>query len=133
MKNAFEAFKDDWAHVDYVVKITGKYVLPTLTSAFASMSKGNAFIVQSANFNQFSWPGWVGTECLGFDAKRMGQLLAEIEKQDPLCIENKVATLLRDTESYSHQILQPMPVPEAYQTARGDGQRLPELMESVAA
>lgn len=122
MKNAFEAFKDDWAHVDYVVKITGKYVLPTLTSALATVSKGSDFIVEFSNYNMQS--PWVGTECLGFNAKRMGKLLAEIEVQDPLPVESKVATLLRNQARYSHQRLPLMKIPEGYQIKRGAGDTL---------
>jgi hypothetical protein len=121
LKNAFQVFKDEWAHYDYVLKITGKYVLPTLPSAFATMSKGSAFIVQSDHYDlSSSRPGWVGTECLGFDAKRMGELIAEIEMQWPQLMENKVAMLLQGGDRYSHQRLPPMEVPEAYQIARGD-------------
>jgi len=130
MKKAFDVFKAEWAQYDYVVKITGKYVLPTLTSAFATVSKGSAFIVQSSHYDlQSSRPGWVGTECLGFDAKRMGELLAAIEVQHPPPIESKVASLLWDGGHYSHQRLPLMPVPEAYRIARGAGDTLVELQQ----
>jgi len=129
MKNAFEVFKDEWAQYDYVVKITGKYVLPSLTSEFAKLSRGSDFVVQSAGYNIWSWPGWVGTECLGFNAKRMGELLEEIEVQEPLPIESKVAMLLISQGHYSHQRLPRMRVPFAYQIARGDGLKLGDLLQ----
>jgi len=150
LRQAFERFGGEWARYDYVMKCTGKYVLPSLASAVAAVPRGSAFVVQSRALRLYPedhwapwvrikchWfrrcPGqapWVGTECLGFDAQRMGDLVTEVAAQAPGPLEMKLAALLRrDNDRYPFHIMQRMEIPEAYRTKRGDGSTLAHLAE----
>lgn len=130
LKEAFKAFRKDWAQFDYVVKITGKYAIPDLAASMAKTDPGNDFILQSSSFNLHGqYPGWVGTECVAFNAKKMGDLVALIEKQEPLPVESKLSKLLLDSRRPFQQ-LPSMPLLDAYKTPRGDGLVLGSVLQA---
>jgi len=130
LKEALKAFQNEWEQYDYVVKVTGKYILPDLVALMANIDKGKDFIVEasafSLNANTNPNPGWVGTECITFNTKKMGELVAKIEQQPYPAIENKLAALLH---THTFQRLPPMPIPDAYRIKRAIGDTLTSVIE----
>lgn len=129
MKHAWEAFQKDWSRFDYIVKVTGKYVLPDLQSAMQKVSKGNSFIIE--HYTDHADAGhlrWVNTEFLGFNAALMGKLLEELANNKN-ALEDRLGQMLV-TGNYLSQQLDSMKLPELYWTKRGAGDVLKSVLET---
>jgi len=131
LKQAWEAFQDDWSKLDYVVKVTGKYVLPGLQSEMKKIHTGNSFIIQqSTDHPESGHLRWVNTECLGFNAARMGELLEMLATDKrAAALEEKLGQSLM-TGRYPMQQLESMQIPYEYWTERGSGDTLYSVLQT---
>jgi len=125
LKMAHEAFKDEWAQYDYVVKVTGKYVLPELEANMAAVKPNTDFVIQMSGLvlDENVWLPRVGTEYIGFNSQRMSDLLMEIENFKLGCLEQKLGVILAFRPQRYVQ-LPMLSIPEEYRVPCSDGRLL---------
>mmetsp|Transcript_89371 Transcript_89371/g.177685 ORF Transcript_89371/g.177685 Transcript_89371/m.177685 type:complete len:214 (-) Transcript_89371:46-687(-) len=120
LDQAWKTFGKLWSEkFDYIIKVTAKYVLPDLESAMHLVHRGREFIFQDNAFNLHQEMPWVGTECLGFNSRHMGNLLQLLHKK-PGYMEMRVASAAKAQEA-SYEQLPPLLIPKEFRTPRGAG------------
>jgi len=130
LKRAWEAFQGDWSRYDYVVKVTGKYVLPDLQFEMRKVNKGNSFILENfSDHPEVGYLRWVNTELLGFNAAHMGDLLEKLANNEGGTLEDKLGQMIM-THQYSEQQLNNMALPVGYRTQRGNGDVLAAVLQT---
>jgi len=129
LERAWQAFQDDWSRFDYVVKVTGKYVLPDLQSEMKKVRRGNSFIIERYTDHKEAGYLWVNTEYLGFNAARMGDLLEEFANYEG-SFELKLGQVLL-TFWHPMQQLGSMMIPEQYRTPRANGDVLIAMLQTA--
>jgi len=124
LKMAYQAFKDEWAQYDYVLKVTGKYVLPDLEAYMSAVNPNTDFVIQT-----IPWDG-IGTECIGFNSQRMMDLLLEIESMEAQDLEKRVELTLNGRPE-RRVTLPLMRIPEEYRTPREYGDTLTAVLSQL--
>jgi len=129
LKRAWQTFKNDWSRFDYVVKVTGKYVLPDLQIEMQKVTKGNSFIIEHfTDHPDAGYLRWVNTEFLGFNVAQMGKLLDTLGRSSG-ALEDRLGRMLI-TDQYPLQQLDGMMIPAKYQTQRAIGDVLTAVLQT---
>lgn len=113
---------------DYVVKVTGKYVLPALEDEMHSMHRGRSFIFQSNAFNLNGESPWIDTECIGFNSRCMGTLLQMLKGRPEHYLETKVGAITK-AGRLSYDRLPEIEIPDIFRIQRGAGDVLDSVLQ----
>ena len=129
MDQCAKKFKNDFKKYKYIIKITGKYILPDLDSYIKNSvsNKSNYdFILQNNKNGIFQ-----NTECIGFRASKFGKIIKNLQKRlneddNVNILEHLIGLYVKENNAKAVR-LKPLHIPEDYRVPRGAGDVLPEL------
>ena len=115
LRRAERHFRTEFAQFDYVVKITGKYVLPSLASNLDQLPVVD-LILQSEESNQYFQIQ--SSEVVGFRTATMAATLAALDTKNQSMLESRLFHWAAKVKVWR---LDPHPISDHWRVARSDG------------
>lgn len=108
---------------DYIIKLTGKYRLPSLVSQLNAVNNNTYdIILQHAGSHEVKWQN---TECIGFNPKSIKPIIKYLYFEDKTSfnhgLEYKIYLLSRYSKYSFYKIKEPMNIPIQYKVKRNAG------------